>query len=351
MGICIMERRDCMTKLFTNIKIKDMDLKNRIVMAPMCMYSSNDNGHVNEWHYIHYATRAIGGVGLILLEATAVEKRGRISNRDLGIWDDSHVEGLAKIVDECKKHGAKVGIQLGHAGRKSETDSKKIIAPSSIPFDDQSPTPNEMDRNDIKKVIQAFKKGAERAHKADFDVIEIHGAHGYLINQFLSPLANHRKDKYGGNLKNRTRFLKEIIQEVRTVWPISKPLIVRVSAEDYVEDGNHPEDLVEQLNIVKDEGVDIINVSSGAVVPAKITTYPGYQINFADIIKKGVNLPVIGGGLIKAPEMAEEILGNERADLIFLGRELLRNPYWPLEAAKKLNHDIDWPIPYERSKK
>lgn len=350
MGIGIIERRDGMTKLFTGITVKDMNLKNRIVMAPMCMYSSDDGGHVNEWHHIHYATRAIGGVGLIILEATAVEKRGRITDRDLGIWDDSHIVGLSKIVDECKKHGAKVGIQLNHAGRKSETDPDKIIAPSPIPFSNEYPTPNEMSERNIADVILAFKKGAERAYKAGFDAIEIHGAHGYLINQFLSPLTNNRKDEYGGSLKNRARFLRNIIQGVRTVWPQDKPLIVRVSAEEYVEDGNHPEDLVDILNLVKDERIDVINVSSGAVVPAKIKPYPGYQINFANIIKKGVNLPVIGGGLIREAEMAEEIISNGRADMIFLGRELLRNPYWPLEAAKKLDYNIDWPTPYERGK-
>lgn len=339
-----------MAKLFDNINIKDMNLKNRIVMAPMCMYSSDENGYAYEWHHTHYETRAIGGVGLILLEATGVEGRGRISNRDLGIWSDSHIDGLTKIVHRCKRHGAKIGIQLGHAGRKSETDPKKIIAPSPIAFDKESPTPHEMDEDEIKKVVQAFKQGAERALEAGFDVIEIHGAHGYLINQFLSPLSNKRKDDYGGSLENRTQFLKEVVQEVRTIWPLSKPLIVRISAEDYVESGNHPENLIQQLNLVKNEGIDIIHVSSGGMVLADIDLYPGYQINFADAIKKGVNLPVIGGGLIKEPEMAEEIIGNERADLIFLGRELLRNPYWPLEAAQKLNSHIDWPEQYKRSK-
>lgn len=314
------------------------------------MYSSDENGYANEWHYIHYATRAIGGVGLILLEAVSIEKRGRISNRDLGIWDDSHIEGLAKIVDRCKEYGAKVGVQLGHAGRKSETEPSQIIAPSPIAFNDEYPTPNEMDEEDIADVIRAFRDGAERAYRAGFDVIEIHGAHGYLINQFLSPLTNTREDGYGGSLENRTRFLIEIIREVRTVWPHDKPLIIRVSAEDYVDNGQHPEDLVEILNLVKDEGVDIINVSSGAVVPVKIRPYPGYQINFANTIREGVGLPVIGGGLIKEAEMAEEIICNGRADMIFLGRELLRNPYWPLKAAHELGYDIAWPEPYERGR-
>jgi len=340
-----------MAKLFECTKIKDMELKNRIVMPPMCMYSTDDSGYTNDWHYIHYATRAIGGVGLIIVEATAVEKRGRITDRDLGIWDDSHVEGLSRIVDLCKKHGAKIAIQLGHAGRKCEVKSEDIIAPSSIAFNEEYKVPKEMSKEDIKTVIKAFKEGAKRALLAGFDAIEIHAAHGYLINQFLSPLTNKRTDEYGGSLENRARLLKEIIEEVRKVWPESKPLIIRVSAEDYVKEGNHPEDLAEIINLVKEKGVDLVDVSSGAVVPAEIKAYPGYQIKFAEIIKNRTGLPVIAGGLISEAEMAEEILSNNRADLVFWGRELLRNPYWPLQAAKKLRYNIDWPVQYERSKR
>lgn len=340
-----------MLKLFEHIKIKNMDLKNRIVMPPMCMYSSDNNGYTNDWHLIHYATRAIGGVGLIIVEATGVEGRGRITDRDLGIWDDSHIEGLSKIVNICKKHGSKVGIQLGHAGRKCEIESENIIAPSPIAYNGRYQTPKEMTKDDIKLVVNAFKEGARRADEAGFDIIEIHGAHGYLINEFLSPLSNKRDDEYGGSVENRARFLKEILQEVRKVWPEDKPIMVRVSAEDYVKEGNHPEDLVELLNLVKDEGIDLVNVSSGAVVSTRINVYPGYQIKFAEVIKKGTSLPVIAGGLISEPEMAEEIISNDRADMVFLGRELLRNPYWPLQAAEKLKHEIDWPTQYERSKK
>ncbi|MCF6465938.1 NADPH dehydrogenase NamA [Clostridium sp. Cult2] len=339
-----------MNKLFSNIKIKDLELKNRIVMAPMCMVASDDEGYANNWHEIHYASRAIGGTGLIIMEATAVESRGRIKNGDLGIWDDSHIEGLSKIVLSSKALGAKVGIQLAHAGRKCEVKSEDIIAPSPIAFDDSYATPEEMTIDDIKTVTNSFKEGARRANEAGFDTIEIHGAHGYLINEFLSPLTNKRTDYYGGSLENRARFLKEIIKEIKTVWPENKPIILRVSAEEYVEDGNHPEDLVDIINIVKDEGIDIIDVSSGGVVPARIDLYPGYQITFAEIIKKGTSLPVIAGGLVTEPDMAEEILKNNRADFIFLGRELLRNPYWPLEAAHKLNQDIEWPSSYRRAK-
>ncbi len=340
-----------MAKIFESIRIKDIEFKNRIVMPPMCMYSSDDSGYANDWHFIHYATRAIGGTGLIIVEATGVERRGRISDRDLGIWDDSHIVGLAKIVTLCKKYGARVGIQLGHAGRKCEVESEEIIAPSPIAYSSRYKVPRKMTKEDIDDVINAFKEGARRADEAGFDLIEIHAAHGYLINEFLSPLSNKRADEYGGSLENRARFLKEILREVRKVWPENKPICVRVSAEDYVEEGNHPEDLANILNLVKDEGVDLVNVSSGAVVPAMIKAFPGYQVKFAEVIKRETNLPVIAGGLISEAEMAEEIVANNRADMVFLGRELLRNPYWPLEAAKKLNHEIDWPLQYERSKK
>lgn len=339
-----------MSKLFSPFQVKNLNLKNRIVMAPMCMVEANQEGYANYWHVVHYGSRAIGGTGLIILEATAVEGRGRITDRDLGIWDDSHVEGLKKVVDACQKLGASVGIQLAHAGRKCKVESETIIAPSPIAFDERYPTPEKMTIEDIKTVIEAFKDGARRANEAGFDTIEIHGAHGYLINEFLSPLTNKRDDRYGGSLENRTRFLKEIIQAVKTVWPEDKAIILRVSAEEYAEGGNRPEDLVEIINLVKDLGIDMIDVSSGAVVHADIDAYPGYQVPFAEIIKKGTDLPVIAGGLITEPEFAEEILKNNRADFIFLGRELLRNPYWPLEAAKKLNIDIEWPYAYRRAK-
>ncbi|MFO7152385.1 MAG: NADPH dehydrogenase NamA [Bacillota bacterium] len=339
-----------MSELFSKIKIKDMEVRNRIVMPPMCMYSSDDDGHAKPWHLIHYATRAIGGAGLIIQEATAVEKRGRISARDLGLWDDSHVEGLARIVAEVKKHGAKMGVQLAHAGRKCGAPGEDLIAPSPIAFDETYGVPREMTREDIMQVIEAFKAGARRALMAGYDIVEIHAAHGYLINEFLSPLTNKRTDEYGGSLQNRARFLKEVVKAVREVWPEEKPLMVRVSAEEYAEGGNHPEDIAEMINLVKGEGVDIIDVSSGAVVPAKIDAYPGYQVKFAETIKEMTGLPVVAGGLITVPEMAEEILKNGRADMVFLGRELLRNPYWPLMAARRLGDDIKWPEQYERSK-
>lgn len=339
-----------MSKLFSNFKLKDMELKNRIVMAPMCMNSCNDEyGTANNWHFIHYATRAIGGVGLIIVEATGVEPGGRITDKDLGIWDDAHIENLKKIVDECHKYGAKIGIQISHAGRKSEVLSQPIIAPSAVAFNDSYRVPAEMTKEDIRKTVSAFKYAAERALTAGFDLLELHGAHGYLINEFLSPLTNKRQDEYGGNDENRVRFLREVIQAVKTVWPENKPLILRVSAEEYAEGGNNPLKTAALINLVKDEGLDMIDVSTGGVMPAKIVTYPGYQIKSSEIIKHNCSIKTIAGGLVTSPLMAEEILSNDRADLVFLGRELLRNPYWALQAGKLLEADIKWPVQYERS--
>lgn len=338
-----------MVKLFSEFNLKSIKIKNRIVMAPMCMYSADD-GYANEWHYTHYTTRAVGGVGLIILEATGVESRGRISDRDLGLWKDEHIEGLKKIVDGCRKYGAKIGVQLGHAGRKSRVLSEMCIAPSSIAFSEESRVPQKMHIEDIKKVIASFRDAARRADMAGFDFIELHGAHGYLISEFISPLTNHREDEYGGNVENRARFLKEVLREVKIVWPDEKPIIVRVSADDLSEGGNCDRDVAAILNCVKGYGIDLVNVSSGGVVNKKVEAYPGYQIRYAETIKKEADIPVIAGGLITSPLMAEEILKNERADFVFLGRELLRNPYWPLHAASLLGGDIQWPVQYERAK-
>ena len=339
-----------MPKLFTSIKLKNMELKNRIVMAPMCMFCADSDGIPNHFHFTHYTTRAVGGVGLIIMEATGVENRGRITDKDLGLWNDEQAEGLGKIVKACHAFGAKIGIQLGHAGRKSEVLSEASIAPSPIAFSDRYRVPLEMTKEDIKAVIAAFKEAAGRADTAGFDTIELHAAHGYLISEFLSPLTNKRTDEYGGNLTNRIRFLKEVLREVKTVWPEDKPIIVRVSAEDYVEEGNHDTIMAEMLNLVKEEGIDLVNVSSGAVTNVVPETYPGYQVKYAETIRSKTGLPVIAGGLISSPLMAEEILSNGRADFIFLGRELLRSPYWPLFAAKELNIEIEWPEQYKRAK-
>ncbi|HHU56265.1 MAG TPA: NADPH dehydrogenase NamA [Acholeplasmataceae bacterium] len=334
-----------MSKLYSSIKIKDTLIKNRIVMAPMCMYSASEDGIATQFHLTHYLTRAIGGVGMVIVEATAIEPRGRISINDLGLWDDNQIPMLKKIVDEVHKYNTTIGIQLNHAGRKARTNEKNI-APSIVQesgFEDVI----EMDKDAIINTIKLFKDAALRAYKAGFDFIEIHGAHGYLINQFLSPLANKRTDEYGGNINNRARFLIEIVDAIKEVFP--KTLGLRVSAEEYHQDGNHPEDLVKIINFVRDK-LDFIDVSSGGVIAVPINAYPGYQLNFARIIKDNTLLPTIGGGLITTPQMAENAINNEDVDLVFFGRELLRNPYFALNAAKELNTDIEWPTPYKRGK-
>ena len=333
-------------KLFSPYQIKGLTLKNRIVMAPMCMYScEQEDGKVNNWHLTHYTSRAVGQVGLIIIEATAVTPQGRISEQDLGIWSDEHIEGLSQITARVKEQGAAIGVQLAHAGRKAMIEGD-IIAPSAIPFNDNMKTPKEMTVAEIQETIEAFKNGAERAKKAGFDVIELHSAHGYLINEFLSPLTNQRTDEYGGSQENRYRFLSEIIEAVKTVW--DGPLFVRVSAHDYQEGGLLPEDYICMARWMKEQGVDLIDVSSGAVVQARIPTYPGYQVRFSEQIKHGADIPTGAVGLITAGRHAEEILQNERADLVFLARELLRDPYWPRTAAKELGVKIEAPKQYER---
>lgn len=333
-------------KLFSPYTIKGVTFKNRIVMSPMCMYSShNEDGHIQNWHRTHYTSRAVGQVGLIIVEATAVTHQGRISPQDLGIWSDEHIEGFQELVGLAKEHGAKMGIQLAHAGRKAVLEGE-IVAPSALAFNDKMKMPKEMTISDIKETVEAFKKGAARAVQAGFDVIEIHGAHGYLINEFLSPLSNKRTDEYGGATKNRYRFLREVIDAVKTVW--NGPLFVRVSAHDYHEKGLTPEDYVTFSHWMKEQGVDLIDVSSGSVVPAHIHVYPGYQVKYAETIKNGADIPTGAVGLITSGIQAEEILQNERAELVFLARELLRDPYWPRTAAKELGISIEGPKQYER---
>lgn len=315
-------------------------------MSPMCMYSCyKEDGKVTDWHYTHYTARAVGQVGLIILEATAVTPQGRISPQDLGIWSDDHIEGLTNLVGMLKEHGAAAGIQIAHAGRKAELD-QEIIAPSAIAFNEKMKTPKEMTLADIKDTIEAFKQAAVRAKKAGFDVIELHGAHGYLINEFLSPLSNHRNDEYGGSLENRYRFLKEVIDAVKTVW--DGPLLVRVSANDYHPEGLNIDDYVQMCGWMKEQDVDLIDVSSGALVPARINVYPGYQVKYAEAIKHESNIDTGAVGLITSAKHAEEILQNERADLIIIARELLRDPYWPRTAAKELGVEIKAPVQYER---
>lgn len=338
-----------MSKLFEPLTLKKLTLKNRIMMAPMCMYNAKD-GLVNEFHLIHYVTRAMGGAGLIMLEATAVHPNGRISRDDLGIWSEDQTEGLQILVKNMHQYGTKVGIQLAHAGRKSTVEFSRLVAPSAVPFDQDSKTPDELSLSEIKEIVFAFGEAAKRALEADFDVLEIHAAHGYLINQFLSPLTNLRSDSYGGSKENRVRFLDEVLTAVKANWSEDRPIVLRISAEDYQDDGNHPDDLADLINLVKHHGLDLINVSSGGVIPVTPKTFPGYQLTMAETIKKRTGIPVIGGGLVTDAKMAENALITEQADMIYLGRELLRNPFWPLQAAHLLGDDVEWPKPYQRAK-
>lgn len=329
--------------MLTKTNLKSLELNNRIVMAPMCTYSADETGLANDWHFVHYVTRAVGQVGLIIVEATGVEPRGRITNRDLGIWSDEHIPGLKRIVDGVHQYGSKIAIQLGHAGRKAKFEQVVPIAPSAISFNEHYDTPHEMSETDIKSVIEAFKNAARRAYLAGFDAIEIHAAHGYLLNQFISPLTNKRTDHYGGTLENRVRLLKEVIAAVKMEWPEHLPILVRLSANEYHSDGHGLEETMAVVNIIKDE-VDLIDVSSGGVVEAPIKAFPGYQIPLAEAIKYQCNVKTIAGGLITDYQMVEEILNNNRADYVFLGRELLRNPYFVIRYPGAKEKEI---IPYQ----
>lgn len=336
-------------KLFTEFTIKDMTLKNRIVLPPMCMYSASQEGLVNDFHLNHYSTRALGGVGLIIIESTAVNPNGRITINDLGIWTQGQVEGLRILCQKVQSNGSKIGIQLQHAGRKSQVDVSRMIAPSPIAFSQDFKTPDEMSQRDITELVYQYGKATERALEAGFDFVEVHAAHGYLLHEFLSPITNKRDDEYGGSLENRGRLLAQVITEVRKYWPSHKPLGIRVSAIDYDEGGLTPEDLVKIINIVKVCGVDIVNVSTGGLTPTAPPAYPGYQLDAAKTVKSGTSLPVMGGGLITEPEMAEDAIVSQKADLIYVGREILRNPFWPLLSSNSGGIDIPWPSQYERA--
>jgi 2,4-dienoyl-CoA reductase-like NADH-dependent reductase (Old Yellow Enzyme family) len=351
-------------RLFEPLQIRDVLLQNRAVVSPMCQYSAED-GFANDWHLVHLGSRAVGGAGLVIVEATAVEARGRISPGDLGIWNDAHVEPLARITRFIKKHSASVpGIQLAHAGRKASTDApwrggKRVaeseggwgtVAPSPIPFNEGDATPAELSQPEIGGVVESFKTAARRALQAGFDIVEIHGAHGYLLHEFLSPLSNKRTDQYGGSFENRTRLVLEVVEAVRTVWPERLPLFLRISATDWVENGWDPDQSVELARLVKPLGVDLIDCSSGALVPkARIPAKPGFQVPFAERIKKETGILTGAVGLITEPEQAEDIVGNEQADLVFLARELLRDPYWPIHAAEIVGGTVNIPDQYARA--
>lgn len=337
-----------MAQLFEPYSIKGCTLKNRIVMSPMCMYSCMaEDGKVTDWHKTHYTARAAGQVGLIIIEATAVSPEGRISLQDMGLWSDDHISGLRELTRLIQENGAKSAIQLAHAGRKA-TVPGRIIAPSSIPFSEAYRTPEAMSLEQIETTIRAFGEAAKRAKAAGFDVIEIHAAHGYLINEFLSPLTNHRDDEYGGDHKGRYYFIERIIDTIQEVW--DGPLFVRLSANEYDPNGNTMDDMVYYAERMKSQGVDLIDCSSGAVVPATFPVYPGYQVPLAEEIRNRTKVATGAVGLITSGLQAEEIIRNGRADLIFLGRELLRDPYWPRSAAQQLGIKLSTaPKQYERA--
>lgn len=335
-----------MSGLFSPFSIRGMTLKNRIVMSPMAQYScEGESGQVNDWHRVHYTARAVGQVGLIIVEATSVTAQGRITPDHLGIWSDDHVEGLRRLVSGLHRHGAKAGIQLVHAGRKGGIGGT-LIAPSAIPFGPQSSIPEAMNGEQIADIVTAYAEAAARAKAAGFDCLEIHAAHGYLLNQFLSPLSNVREDGYGGDRERRYRLLSEAVEAVKRVW--EGPLFVRLSAAEYHPDGNRPEDIDDFALRLKEQGVDLIDCSSGGIVPAQIETYPGYQIPLAERIRKAANIPTGAVGLISSPQLADAIIRNGQADLVFLGRELMRDPYWARRAAKELGHELEAPKPYAR---
>ncbi|MEN8098107.1 MAG: NADPH dehydrogenase NamA [Chloroflexota bacterium] len=345
-----------MNHLFSPISLRELTLRNRIMMSPMCIYSAAKDGIATDWHFAHYLSRAVGGVGLIILEATAVERRGRISPNDLGLWESAQIEALSRLTSAIQQQGAAVGVQLAHAGRKAFSKTKGIgpqtaVAPSSIAFDQNWSVPAVLDEAEIDEIVVSWRAAAERAILAGFDMIEIHAAHGYLIHQFLSPISNKRFDQYGGDHAGRMRFLLRIVRVIREVMPDEMPLMVRVSSTDWVDGGLMLDDLVEVSRELKAEGVDIIDCSSGGLTPVgPAIIEPGYQVPFAQRIRDDVEIATVAVGLITEAEQANKVIRNRQADIVALGRELLRNPYWSLNAARVLNVDIDWPPQYERAK-
>ncbi len=353
-----------MAHLFEPLTLRSITLPNRIAVSPMCQYSSMD-GFANDWHLVHYGSRATGGAGLVLTEAAAVTPQGRISPQDLGIWNDDHIEFLARIVHFIAQRGSVAGIQLAHAGRKASTPPPwenrsvtlteteggwPIVAPSALPFDDGCIVPTEMTDDSIQEVVAAFVHAARRSLAAGFRIVEIHAAHGYLLHQFLSPLSNRRTDQYGGIFENRTRLLRDIVTAVRTTWPENLPLLVRISATDWVEGGWDIEQSLELVRQLLPLGVDLIDCSSGGSAPhARIPLGTGYQTRFAEQIRRETGGKTGAVGLITAPAQADHIIRSGQADLVLLARELLRDPYWPLRAARELGHLTAWPAQYVRS--
>jgi 2,4-dienoyl-CoA reductase-like NADH-dependent reductase (Old Yellow Enzyme family) len=349
--------------LFETLSLRDVTLRNRIAVSPMCEYSSVD-GMANDWHFVHLGSRAVGGAGLVLTEAAAVSPEARISPDDLGIWSDSHIEPLARIVRFVHSQGSRAGIQLAHAGRKASTPAPfkgrgrieladggwQPLAPSAIAFAPDYHEPKAMTHDDIRHTIADFTAAAQRALTAGFEVVELHAAHGYLAHEFLSPLSNHRDDQYGGSFLNRVRFTLEMVSAVRAVWPERLPLLVRISATDWADGGWTLDESVELASLLKQEGVDLIDCSSGGLVPyANIPVGPGYQVPFAERIRRDSGIATGAVGMITTPAQAEAIVRDGQADIVLLAREMLRDPYWPLHASEALGVPAEWPPQYLRA--
>lgn len=353
-----------MVQLFTPFTIRNTTFKNRLVVSPMCMYSAT-NGYASDFHLVHLGSRAMGGFGLIIQEATAISPEGRITDGDLGIWEESHTEKLKELVAFCRKHGSLVGIQLAHAGRKAscvppfegrhqlkptEEGGWETVGPSAVAYKKEHIPPVALDTEGIDKIKNDFVAATRRAKEIGYDVLEIHMAHGYLLHQFYSPVSNQRTDEYGGSFENRIRLPLEIAQLVKKEWGNEKPLFVRISATDWKQDGWTIENSVELCKRLKALGVDLIDVSSGGNVSVEIPNVPGYQVNFSETIRNEVGIATGAVGKITTGRQSEEILQKDMADLIFYARETLRHPNFPLHAARELAVDIDWPKQYERAK-
>ncbi|HEY4382733.1 MAG TPA: NADH:flavin oxidoreductase/NADH oxidase [Acidobacteriaceae bacterium] len=353
-----------MSHLFSPITFRDLTLTNRIVVSPMCEYSSSD-GFANDWHLVHLGSRAVGGAGLVFTEATAVLPEGRITPHDLGIWKDEHIPMLARIVDFLHAQGSHAGIQLAHAGRKAsmnrpwdgerllspaEQGWTNVVAPSPLPFSPRYAQPHELDAAAIAGIVQAFAAAARRAITAGFEVLELHAAHGYLLHEFLSPLSNQRTDQYGGSFENRVRLLLEIVDAVRAEIPAGTPLFVRISATEWTNGGFELDEAVALARLLKQHGVDLVDCSSGGNVSgATIPTGPGYQVPFAERIRSEAGVPTSAVGQITSPAQADQIVSTGQADLVLLAREMLRDPYWPLHAAAALGATTSWPPQYLRA--
>jgi 2,4-dienoyl-CoA reductase-like NADH-dependent reductase (Old Yellow Enzyme family) len=355
--------RENMAQLFDPLSIRGVTLPNRIAVSPMCEYSSTD-GFANNWHLVHLGSRAVGGAGLVCTEATAVTPEGRISPEDLGIWSDLHIEPLAQIVQFLKLQGTVPGMQLAHAGRKGSTEKPWTgnsavsiqnggwvpVAPSAIAYSEKYPMPQELSKQGVRDIVSAFAQAARRALDAGFLLIEIHAAHGYLIHEFLSPLTNARTDEYGGSFENRTRLAREVVSAIREVWPEHFPLFVRISATDWKEGGWDVDQSVELVKQLAPLGVDLVDCSSaGLVRDQEIVAGPGFQVPFAERIRRETGIMTATVGLIETKEQVSEILARNQSDLVFMAREFLRDPYWPLRAARELKHPISWPAQYLRA--